>query len=170
MIRAIIGNRISAAERTLGVPADYLRHILRVSLRSFFKFAKIMPLANYRRTLPAAPYHVARIVATRDEDCGTCVQIEVNLAKQDGLSPAVLRGARFAPDELPTELADVYHFAEEVVRKTGLEGPYRQLIRARYGEEGLVELALAMAACRVFPVTKRALGYARSCAAVNVNV
>jgi hypothetical protein len=74
------------------------------------------------------------------------------------------------PDELPAELADVFHFAEEVVTASGDEGPYRERIRERYGEEGLVELALAIAVCRVFPVTKRALGYAKSCAAVSVQV
>ena len=60
MIRWLIGKRISAAERRLGVRADYLRHILRVSPRAFLKFVKIMPLAQYRRALPAEPYHVVR--------------------------------------------------------------------------------------------------------------
>jgi hypothetical protein len=39
----------------------------------------------------------------------------------------------------------------------------RERIRARHGDEGLVELALAIAAARVIPTTKRALGYATSC-------
>lgn len=43
-------------------------------------------------------------------------------------------------------------------------------LRERYGEEGLVELALAIASARVFPVTKRALGYALSCSKVEVRV
>jgi hypothetical protein len=38
------------------------------------------------------------------------------------------------------------------------------------GDEGLVEMALAIASCRVFPITKRALGYAVSCSAVAVRV
>jgi len=171
MLRRLIENRIGAAERSLGVPADYARHILRVSLRAFFKFAKIMPLANYRRKLPREPFHVARIVATRDEDCGTCVQIEVNLAKQDGVAPAVIQAVlNSRPDELSEDLADVYHFAEEVVTATGGEEHFRERIRSRYGEEALVELAMTMAACRVFPITKRALGYAKSCSAVAVQV
>jgi alkylhydroperoxidase family enzyme len=114
---------------------------------------------------------VARLVATRDEDCGTCVQIEVNLAKKDGVSLAVIQAVLDSrPDDLPEELSDVYHFAEEVVTATGGEAPYRERIRRRYGEEALVELAMTMAACRVFPITKRALGYAQSCSAVSVQV
>ncbi len=171
MIRRIIEGRISAAERTLGVPADYMRHILRTSLRAFLKFIKIMPLANYRRALPAEPYHVARLVAVRDEDCGTCVQIEVNLAKQDGVSAGVLRAAlESRPDDLAPSVADAYRFAEEVVKASGEEGPYRERLLRHYGEEALVELAMAIAVCRIFPVTKRALGYAQSCSMVSVEV
>lgn len=156
MIRRIIAGRISAAERRLGVPADYMRHILRVSLRAFFKFIKVMPLAEYRRVLPVEPYHVGRLVAARHEDCGTCVQIEVNFARGDGVPGTILRAVLDAkPDELPEDLAQVYHFAEEVVKASGAEDAYREQIRQRYGDEGLVELALAIAVCRIFPTTKR---------------
>ncbi len=171
MIRRIIAGRISAAERKLGVPADYLKHILDVSLRAFFKFVKVMPLAEYRRVLPVEPYHVARLVATQAEDCGPCVQIVVNQARHDRVSPDTLRAVLASrPDDLPPDLADTYHFAEEVVKASGEEGQYRERMRQHYGEEGLVELALAIAVCRIFPVTKRALGYAQSCSAVRVQV
>src|SRR5437773_11056238 len=85
VLRWLIDKKLTAAEKNLGGSLDYVRHIARVSLPAFFKFAKIMPLAAYRRALPAAPYHVACLVATRHEDCGTCVQIGVNLAKNDGV-------------------------------------------------------------------------------------
>lgn len=171
VIRSVIETRIAAAEKKLGVPADYMRHILQVSLRAFFKFVKIMPLAEYRRTCPVDAFHVARLVATRDEDCGTCVQIEVNLARQDSVSPDVLKAVLDSrPDDLPPELADVYHFAEEVVTASGAEEPFREKVRRHYGEEALVELAMTMAACRVFPIAKRALGYAKSCSQVEVHV
>jgi alkylhydroperoxidase family enzyme len=171
MLRALIENRISAAEHRLGVPADYMRHILHVSLRAFLKFTKIMPLAEYRRVLPPEPYHVARLVAAREEDCGTCLQIEINLAKRDKVKPGLIRLAvNGKPDDMPEQLADVYRFAEAVVKHTGDEDIYRERIRELYGEEGLVELAIAIAVCRVFPTTKRALGFAKSCSAVNVHL
>jgi alkylhydroperoxidase family enzyme len=171
MLRWLINRRLNAAERDLGAPVDYLRHIARVSLRAFFKFVKIMPLAQYRRKLPAPLYHAARLVATQHEDCGTCVQIEVNLAKKAGVSPALLQ-AVLEEDltALPEEVADACRFAKAVVTATGEEGELRERIRQRHGEEALVELALAIAVCRVFPTTKRALGYATSCARVPVQV
>ncbi len=171
MLRALIETRISAAENRLGVPAEYLRYMLKTSLRAFLKFTKIMPLAEYRRVLPVEPYHVARIVATREEDCGSCLQIEVNLAKRNKVKPAVIRACvNGAPDDMPEHLADVYRFAEGVVKRTGEDETYRDRIREAYGDEGLVELAVAIAVCRVFPTTKRVLGFAQSCSAVAVRM
>ena len=171
MIRRLILNRLDSEERNLGASLDYLREIVRSSLPAFFKFGLFMPLAQHRRKLPASAYHVARIVATRDEDCGTCVQIEVNLARKDGVTAEIIRAVLDnRPENMPDELADVYNFATAVVTKSGAEGNLRERLRERYGEEGLVELALAIAAARVFPVTKRALGYATSCSSVEIAV
>ncbi|HEV3164714.1 MAG TPA: hypothetical protein VGZ22_11850, partial [Isosphaeraceae bacterium] len=133
MIRALLSKRIDSLEKELSAPADYLRHILSVSLRSFFAFAKIGPLASYRRKLPIVPCHVAKLVATRHEDCGTCVQIGVNMAKKEGVSAEVLRAVLDRrPDDLPEELADVYRFTEAVVETNGQEDEYRERIRAHY--------------------------------------
>jgi alkylhydroperoxidase family enzyme len=171
MLRRIIRSRIAAAERTLGVPLEYARFILDVSLRAFFKFGKFLAVDEYRRVLPPGPCYVARIVAVRDEDCGTCVQIAINQAKKAGVPiehlQAVLDGN---PEGLPQELRDVYRFAEAVVTRNGEEDALRERIRLRYGDEGLIEMALAIASCRTFPITKRVLGYAVSCSAVGVHV
>ena len=48
MIRRLIEWRITAVERTLGVPADYLRHLVRVTVPSFLKFATTLLLSSYR--------------------------------------------------------------------------------------------------------------------------
>jgi DNA-directed RNA polymerase specialized sigma24 family protein len=91
MLRRLILSRIAAAEKDLGVPLDYCRFIIRVSIRSFFKFAKFLAVDEYRRVLPPGPFYVARTVATRHEDCGTCVQIAVNQARKAGVSAELLR-------------------------------------------------------------------------------
>ena len=170
MLRWLINKRLNAAEKKLGVPVDYLRHIARVSLPAFFKFARFLPMAEYRKALPVEPFHVARLVAVKQEDCGTCVQIEVNLAKHDGVSTALLQSVLDGKvDALPKELANVYRFAEAVVTQQD-DIELREVVRQQYGEEGLVELALTIAASGVFPMTKRVLGYSLSCSKVHVNL
>ena len=172
MIRKLILRRLDAQERALGESLDYLRHIVRTSLKSFLRFALFTPLAGNRRKLSESAYRIARIVATRDEDCGTCVQIEVNLARKEGVPPELIRAVlnKRVEDELPAELFDVYRFAVAVVEASGEEDQLRQRLRAQLGEEAFVELALGIAAARVFPIAKRALGYAKSCALVEFQV
>jgi alkylhydroperoxidase family enzyme len=171
MLRRIILARIASAEKHLGVPLDYCRFIVRTSLRASFKFAKFLAVDEYRRALPPGPCYVARIVATRHEDCGTCVQIAVNQARKAGVPVELLRAVLDGNlDALPEELSDAYRFAEAVLTVNGHEDALRERIRLRYGDEGLIEMALAIATCRVFPTIKRALGYAVSCSAVAVHV
>jgi len=171
MLRRFILARIAAAEKELGVPLEYCRFIIRASLRASFKFAKFLAVDEYRRVLPPGPCYVARIVATRHEDCGSCVQIAVNQAKKAGLQPELLRAVLDGDlDALPDEIKEAYHFAEAVLTANGDEDACRECLRLRYGDEGLIEMALAIATCRVFPTVKRALGYAISCSAVAVRV
>jgi alkylhydroperoxidase family enzyme len=163
MIRKVIHWKLDEIERQLGQPVDYLRHIVNVSIPAFLKFVKIMPLAGYRKRLPVDAYHVAGIVASRSVDCGPCVQIAVNLALADRVDRAVLEAVVAGdPGRLPSELGDVYRFAEAVCRNEE-DSELRERLRERYGEGGMIEMAYVIATARVFPTVKRVLGFARSC-------
>jgi alkylhydroperoxidase family enzyme len=164
MLRAIILRKLASVERRLGEPLDYVRHMLSASLPATLAFFKVMGLGKVRRRLPRDAWHVAQVVASRSEDCGPCVQIALNVAAQDGVPAGVLRAVvDERPDELPGECALAYRFAEAVCARGAELDALREQARARWGEAALVELALAIAGARVFPVTKRALGYATSC-------
>jgi alkylhydroperoxidase family enzyme len=84
---------IRSAEKKTGEPLDYLRELYADSPGTFWQFTKVAKAAGYRNKLPAPAFHVARIVAVRIQDCGPCVQTCVNLAKADGVDPAVLKAA-----------------------------------------------------------------------------
>lgn len=169
MLRRLLARRIDALERNIRGSLEYMREILRVSPAALRTLLKVMPLAHYRRALPPEPYHLARIVASRDADCGPCVQIEVNVARQAGVAGTLIRALlENRLEDLPGELADVVRLAEAVVTANGQDGPLRELVRARYGDAGLVELAMGMAVCRVFPVVKRTLGHAVGCSLVTI--
>ena len=171
MIKALIRGRIAAAEKAFGENLDHLRYILAISLGAFRRYSKIFPLSSYRNALPADAFHVARLVSVRAQDCGTCVQTVVNQAKADGVPVDVLKAVvASTPDALPPDLADVYRFATAVTAATYDEDPLRDKLRERYGPNGLVELAIAIAAVPFYPLSKRALGYAKSCSKVVVDV
>src|SRR5262245_23832913 len=158
MLRWFINRRLAAEERKLGVPLEHARHILRTSLRAFLKFIKVLPAAEHRRAMPAEPFYAARVVAARHDDCGECVQIAVNQAKNAGVRPELLRSVLAGRlDEVPEEVAEACRFAAAVVAASGAEDELRERVRRRWGEEALVELALTIAVGRVFPTAKRAL-------------
>ena len=171
MLRALIHRRLDSEEKNLGESVDYLRHVVDVAPGAFLRFASIMPFANSRKSLPAEAWYVAQTVAGQAEDCGPCVQITVNLARKSGVDGALLRSAldgRF--DELPGDLATVARFTRSVVAATYDEDELRAELRERYGERGLIELSYAIASARIPPVVKRALGYAKSCREVAIDV
>jgi alkylhydroperoxidase family enzyme len=171
MLRRLALILIAQQERLLGAPLDHLRHIAGTSLTALGKISLLAPLGGHRRALPADAFHVARLLATLHEDCGDCVQIEVNLARNDGVSPQIIRAVLDRqPRDLPVELNGVYRFTEAVLDRTGDDEWLRDQLRNIYGDEAVVELALAIATARFFPTTRRALGYAKSCSLEPVQV
>jgi alkylhydroperoxidase family enzyme len=171
MIKRLIDWYLAREERRLGSSADYLRHMGQVSVPAILKFGLFMPLASHRTVLPADAYHVARLAAVQAEDCGSCVQTEVNLARASGVPREVIHAVLdHDPSRLPAGLDDVFCFAGAVATRAAEADELRERLRGRYGEEGLLELALAIAAGRVFPTVKRALGFAVSCERVEFRV
>ena len=146
---------------------DYLRYAAEHDPSAVVKFGLLQPATTHRKTLPPEVYHAARIAATQAADCGTCVQIEVNAAREAGVSAdairAVLAGEPLAPE------ADAVAFARAVVAGED-PGGLRQRLVERFGDRGLVELALAITTAQAYPTMKRALGFATACALVEVEV
>ena len=92
------------------------------------------------------------------------------MARRDGVPDNLLRALIAShQDELAADERDVYLFTRAVVDADEEKAaPLRECLRARLGEEALIELSFAIAGARVFPTVKRALGYATSCALVEL--
>lgn len=171
MLGFLVRWKIRSTEKKLGEPLDYLREMFDKAPGVFWQFAKVAKTAGYRNKLPAAPFHVARLVAVRIQDCGPCVQTCINPAKQDGVEPEVLKAALAGDfDALPESLRDVARFAEAVTGATGEENTYRDRLRSVFGDEALIELAFAITLCQTFPILKRGLGHAKSCSVAKPEV
>ena len=171
MLRWFLHRKLNAEEKKLGESMDYLRHVLDVSPSAFLRFASIIPFANSRKTLPKEAWFVAQLVASQHEDCGPCLQIGVNLARQSRVDPKLIRNTIDGNlDDMSQEMRDVYRFTKSVVTAAGDEDELRETLRERYGDRGIVELSYAIAASRIPPTLKRGLGYARSCKLVTVEV
>jgi hypothetical protein len=120
--------------------------------------------------IPVDVYYIAKIAAYRQEDCGSCLQISVNLARKANVPAPIIRAAvERRLEALPPELRLVYLFAEGQANRHD-DPQAREKIIQRYGHDGLIELALAITSARTFPTLKRSLGFAISCSRAQLAV
>jgi len=169
VIRHLLHHQLNRLERQLGGSVDHLRHLADVSLPAFFKLMLTGPAATHRRTASLDMLHAVRIAATAHEDCGSCLQIAVNLARRDGVAIAVLRNLlNGLATELPEPVLTAFQFAQSVLSRDGQDEYWRTQLRENFGEEVVVELSLAIALARIFPVLKRGTGFATPCGRVAI--
>lgn len=170
MVRWFLQRKVKATEKFLGVPADETRYILRHSVKALLAYGSLQKISRYHGPLSANVYYTAKVAAYRQEDCGSCLQITVNLARKEGVSAELLRDLVAGRKEmLPEPLREVYQFAEEQANR--VDNPeLRERLRQRYGDHGLIALALAITSAGTFPTLKRALGFATSCSRVQVEI
>ena len=170
MLRALINSRITAFEHRYGYDMSYARMLVGTRLRAFFAFAQVTKMSTYCDGTPRAAWYAAKIAATMHEDCGPCTQLLIRMAEEAGVPPTVLRAvlARdFATLEPAVGLA--LRYTEAVLAHSTETESLRQQIVAEWGHRGLVSLAFAITAGRLFPTLKYALGYAHSCARLEVD-
>ena len=167
---ALTDRIIAGQERALSADLGYLRSIADTSLAAFAKFGLAGPLLQHRRHVAPAPWHLARLAATRVQDCGTCVQIIVNAARADGVPPGTLRAALSDAAALAPDEALALCFGDAVARAADGRDAVIAEVREAFGEAAHVELALAVATAQLFPLIKRGLGHDVACALVAVEV
>lgn len=169
MLRAIARNRLRAWSARYGYDASYMEHILDISPEAFFKFAKILGVAQHREAAPIDACYAAKLVGALAEDCGPCTQLVVNMAREGGVEStqieAVLRRDLHAMND---DTALGFRFAEAVVARDANEGALRESVRAAWGEKAVIDLTLALQIGRIFPMVKAGLGYAKECRRVTV--
>ncbi|MEM1118265.1 MAG: hypothetical protein AAF845_16485 [Bacteroidota bacterium] len=167
---ALTDRVIARQERALGVDLDYLRSLAEASTATFAKFGAAMPAAQHRAEIPVTLWHLARLAATRVQDCGTCVQIVVNQARADGVPAAALQSALDDDGRLTHDERLVMRYGEAVAARAADVPEAVEAVRARFGESGLTELALAVTMVQVFPILKRGLGQDIACALVELKI
>lgn len=170
MIRLLIEPWLHRMARRYDYDVTYLTAMLRTSMRGFLKFSKLFDLARHREAAPAAAIHAAKLVGAMAEDCGPCVQLVVNLAREARVDPADINAVlRRDAGAMSPDAALGFRFAEAVAWRLPEEDDLREAVRTTWGDKGVLDLAFALAIGRVFPMTKAAMGYAKACRRVTVD-
>jgi alkylhydroperoxidase family enzyme len=168
MLKYLMKRLIRNLEKRYAYDAAYMHEILDTSPRAMFKMMLAQGMSLHHEGLPPAAWHAARVVAARHEDCGPCTQLVVDYALAAGVDPALLR-ALVARDHarLPPDALVAARLAEAVLANEPTD-ELRAEARQRFGPQGLVALAYAIAFTRVYPTIKRTMGYAHTCERVVV--
>jgi hypothetical protein len=168
MLKWLLQRRIAAFERSYDYDAGYVREILAADAGAFLAFAKLNSLAQYRKGVPIAAWYAAKLVGILAEDCGPCTQLVVTMAERAGVAPAVLKAilARTYA-EMPEDVVVAVRYAEAVLAHDRVDDLRDEIVK-RWGRQGLVSLAFAMATARLVPTVKYALGHGQACRRVTV--
>ena len=161
---------LRAASKRYGYDTSYLDYMLKQSPAAFFRFTPVAKAAAHREVVPVDASFAAKIAGAMAEDCGPCVQLTVDMALAVGMAKdqieAVVRrdtGAMNASTKLG------FQFADAIVSGSADAEGHREAVRSRWGEKGVIDLAMALQMGRLFPMLKAALGYARECRRVTVD-
>jgi alkylhydroperoxidase family enzyme len=132
-------------------------------------FNGLSKLSGYRKKAPVEAYIAAKLTGVGAEDCGPCLQLAVDMAREDGVAGSLIE-AILAGDEgsMCTDSALGFRFASAILARSDDEDAARAAVRNAYGEAAVVELTLATQINRVFPMVKRGLGYDKSCNRITV--
>ena len=164
MIGWILDRLIAGNERRLGASLDYVRKIAATDLSLLFRYNRLFGFLDPRRKTNPEAYHAARIRGALAADCGTCVRIEINLARQAGVKEGTVDAILVGDvTRLSADTAAVIRLADAVTRDRRDDPQARAAIVERFGDAGLIELAFAMNGAALLPGIKRAMGYATGC-------
>jgi alkylhydroperoxidase family enzyme len=170
VLGAALSGRLTEAmirfgEKKLGVTLDYLREIAAGAPYVFRLLMRTSALGQALRPHDRAAAHLAALGAAIHDDCGTCVQIHINLARSDGVPEDVLRRAVMGEaSSLPALLAEAFRFGGAVAANDPEMHDLREGLERALGKRAVIEMSVGIAFARFYPTIKRALGHARSCA------
>ncbi|GLQ32571.1 hypothetical protein [Litoribrevibacter albus] len=149
--------------------AQYLKDMLTLAYSSYEKFAGFQPMASHRDLLPLEAFWVAKVAGMQTEDCGGCLELTIKMAKEQGVSSDILNAALKGGQALPEALQVVYQYARQVAGQGQVDQEVMDAISESFSKGQLLEFGVIIAATKVFPTVKRAVGMKEACALISVD-
>ena len=146
---------IRRAEERAGVQFDYVHKIAETDIGLLSRYNRIFGFLDPNRNVPALAYHTARITGALSADCGTCVQAEINLARNAGLKKDIIaKLLRSELDGFPPEIVATATLAQSVVHDRVDDPEARKIILDTLDEKGLIEISFAMSGVAPLAATR----------------
>jgi alkylhydroperoxidase/carboxymuconolactone decarboxylase family protein YurZ len=162
--------QIEQFEAHYNYDGTYIHELFEHSPDGFAKFSDFLPLARHREKLDANDYWVAKLAAMQVADCGECLQLNVRMALEAGVPKDLVHATLGGGEALPEDLKPVYRYATRVAGNEQVDDELMAWMESNYGKGGLLEFGIAIATAKVFPIIKRAVGYAKSCRLIKIEI
>ena len=169
MIRWFFSRQLDAFQKKWNYDASYAREVLAADPMALIAFMMVSGVLGNRKGAPPAARFAVSLVAVMDEDCGPCSQLGVDMAIAAGVDPKVIRAvAERDYAAMPDDVVLAVRFAvASLAHSQAADEPREEIVR-RWGQKGLVSLAMAMTAARMYPTAKYALGHGKACMRLTV--
>lgn len=169
MLKHIFKHMILKFGKRYDYDVGYMLHMLETTPDVMNAFNALSKLAGYRKTAPVNAHMAASLLGALNEDCGPCVQLTVDMAREAGVDSdqieAVLTGDQTV---MSSDTALGQRFASAIISRSTDEDAAREAVRSAYGDAAVIELTLATHVTRLFPMIKTGLGYGKSCGRIDV--
>jgi len=150
---------------------DYIKRMIKQAPNAYEKFESFLPMASYYEKAPDEVIFLVKLAVMKNEDCGACLQLNVNMAIEAGVDEQIVKEIVFNKGRnLPEELKELYEFILNVAKNESIDDKLYSKISNKYGHEIMIEIALASASAKVFPTIKRVLGDIESCSVIQIKV
>lgn len=163
-------NKVIPIEQYLNRPLPHLREMAEVNPEGLDPVLTISGLMGTQGTLTPSQHAVARLIATQAQDCGSCLQIDIDLAMRAGVAPDLIRAVvEHRRDAIHDEtLRSIYDLVQAAVTMQPVAEAI-DTVTEKLGQRALTDVAVAVALSQFFPVLKRVMGHATSCQATPPN-
>lgn len=162
MVTYFLKRMFTAMGRRYDYDVGYMHELAGADKSALRKFALAMPFFTQAPNVPKNAYWAAKLRATKDADCGSCLRLVATMAEEAGLSPALIRDIlRGETDNQHAALGVAY--ADAVLGNLPELQQLTEQIGKRWGHKGLASLATAVCSGQFFPTFKRGLGHGNAC-------
>lgn len=154
-----------------GYDVNYMKEMLTENPKAFETFESFLPMASFVDKTPNDVISVAKLTSIKNEDCGACLQLYVDMAVEAGVDKKIVQDVVFNEGKnLPRKLKTVYDFTLCVSNKQSIEDNLYNKMNELYSKSIMVEIALAIAATKIFPTVKRVLNEFQTCSSIQLKV
>ena len=164
MIRWILQMGARAFGRKYHYDVSYMLDTIEASASGGLRLTLFPAVTRMSGTKAGAPVIAgAWLASSYDGDCGPCVQLSIDMAREAGIPAAPMRACLNGDTAAGGDVGLGFEFARAAIGANPGVHEIAAQIEARFGRKTLIAASFAAASGRFYPVYKRALGHGAAC-------